>query len=134
MSALEKENTLGARITAEPRTDWTRPEVAALFELPFNDLLYSAQWVHRQNFDANAVQISTLLSIKTGACPEDCAYCPQSSHYDTGLDSLVSRDASRTIILVYLSGSQSERVATFLRLEPVPQAGQLSTKRFFRSP
>jgi biotin synthase len=86
MSALEKENALGARVTAEPRTDWTRSQVTALFELPFNDLLYSAQWVHRQNFDANAVQISTLLSIKTGACPEDCAYCPQSIRFETAID------------------------------------------------
>jgi biotin synthase len=60
--------------------------VAALFELPFNDLLYSAQWVHRQNFDPHAVQVSTLLSIKTGACPEDCAYCPQSIRFETAID------------------------------------------------
>ncbi|MBQ0714773.1 MAG: biotin synthase BioB [Paraperlucidibaca sp.] len=68
------------------RHNWTRPEVAALFDLPFNDLLFRAQTVHRENFDANAVQVSTLLSIKTGACPEDCKYCSQSGHYDTGLD------------------------------------------------
>ncbi len=68
------------------RNDWTRVEVRALFELPFNDLLFQAQQVHRANFDANAVQVSTLLSIKTGACPEDCKYCSQSGHYDTGLD------------------------------------------------
>src|SRR5688572_32635477 len=86
MSALQKENALGARITAEPRTDWTRAQITALFELPFNDLLYSAHWVHRQSFDPNAVQISTLLSIKTGACPEDCAYCPQSIRFTTGVD------------------------------------------------
>jgi biotin synthase len=68
------------------RHDWTLDEIKALFELPFNDLLFQAQSVHRANFDANAVQISTLLSIKTGACPEDCAYCPQSAKYDTGLE------------------------------------------------
>ena len=67
------------------RTDWTRAEVAALFERPFNDLLHEAQVVHRQRFDPNEVQVSTLLSIKTGRCPEDCAYCPQSVRYDTGL-------------------------------------------------
>ncbi|GHD33866.1 biotin synthase BioB [Parahalioglobus pacificus] len=67
------------------RSDWTPGEVAELFELPFNDLLFRAQAVHRQYFDPNAVQISTLLSIKTGACPEDCAYCPQSTRFDTGL-------------------------------------------------
>ena len=68
------------------RNDWTLPEVQALFELPFNDLLFKAQSVHREHFDPNEVQVSTLLSIKTGACPEDCKYCPQSTRYDTGLE------------------------------------------------
>lgn len=68
------------------RHDWTRAELRALFELPFNELLFRAQSVHRAHFDPNAVQVSTLLSIKTGACPEDCKYCSQSGHYDTGLD------------------------------------------------
>jgi biotin synthase len=68
-----------------PRHDWTPAEVQALFELPFVDLLYRAQAVHRAHFDPNEVQLSTLLSIKTGACPEDCAYCPQSVRYPTGL-------------------------------------------------
>lgn len=68
------------------RHDWQRSEIQALLERPFNDLLFEAQSVHRQHFDANAVQISTLLSIKTGACPEDCKYCPQSGHYNTGLE------------------------------------------------
>ena len=68
------------------RHDWTRAEILGLFALPFNDLLFRAQQVHREHFDPNQVQVSTLLSIKTGACPEDCKYCPQSGHYDTGLD------------------------------------------------
>jgi biotin synthase len=68
------------------RNDWTRDEIAALFDLPFNDLMFQAQVVHRQFFDPNEVQISTLCSIKTGACPEDCKYCPQSARYDTGLE------------------------------------------------
>lgn len=68
------------------RHDWTLPEVQSLFELPFNDLLFRAQTAHRQYFDPNTVQVSTLLSIKTGACPEDCKYCPQSNRYDTGLE------------------------------------------------
>ncbi|MCS2608377.1 biotin synthase BioB [Halomonas dongshanensis] len=67
------------------RHDWTLDEIDALFALPFNDLLFKAQQVHRAHFDANAVQVSTLLSIKTGACPEDCKYCPQSGHYNTDL-------------------------------------------------
>ncbi len=67
------------------RHDWTRAEVCALFELPFNDLLARAHAVHRAHHDPNAVQVSTLLSIKTGGCPEDCAYCPQAARYDTGV-------------------------------------------------
>jgi biotin synthase len=78
-----------------PRHDWTRQQVRALFELPFLELIFRAQSVHRQNFDPTEVQISTLLSIKTGGCPEDCAYCPQSSHYDTGVraEKLMGLDA-----------------------------------------
>jgi biotin synthase len=68
------------------RHNWTSREVQALFEQPFNDLLFQAQTLHRQHFDPNEVQVSTLLSIKTGACPEDCKYCPQSNRYDTGLE------------------------------------------------
>ena len=68
------------------RNDWTKAEVEALFAMPFNDLLFDAQVVHRQHFNPNEVQVSTLLSIKTGACPEDCKYCPQSARYDTGLE------------------------------------------------
>ena len=68
------------------RHDWSRQEVEALFALPFNGLLFRAHSVHRRFFDPQAVQVSTLLSIKTGACPEDCAYCPQSTRFDTGLD------------------------------------------------
>lgn len=71
---------------AVPRHDWTQAQVRALFDLPFADLLHRAQCVHRRNFDPNAVQVSTLLSIKTGACPEDCGYCPQSARHRTGLE------------------------------------------------
>nr|WP_317617868.1 biotin synthase BioB [Pandoraea pnomenusa] len=66
-------------------TPWTVDAIEALFALPFNDLIFRAQQVHREHFDANAVQLSTLLSIKTGGCPEDCSYCPQSARYDTGV-------------------------------------------------
>ena len=68
------------------RHDWSREEVETLFALAFNDLLFRAHSIHRRYFDPNQVQVSTLLSIKTGACPEDCAYCPQSTRYDTGLE------------------------------------------------
>ena len=71
---------------AELRHDWRIDEVRALFELPFNDLLFRAQSVHRAHFDPNEVQLSTLLNIKSGACPEDCSYCPQSVRYNTGLE------------------------------------------------
>jgi biotin synthase len=64
---------------------WPVAEVAALFALPFNDLMYRAQQVHRANFDANEIELATLLSIKTGGCPEDCGYCPQAARYDTGV-------------------------------------------------
>nr|WP_315383433.1 biotin synthase BioB [uncultured Sphingomonas sp.] len=67
------------------RTDWTRDEIAALFDLPFTELVFRAAEVHRANHPANQVQRSTLLSIKTGGCPEDCGYCSQSVHADTGL-------------------------------------------------
>ena len=67
------------------RSTWTKPEVEALFALPFNDLLFRAHALHRRYHQPNTVQLSTLLSIKTGACPEDCAYCPQSVRFETGL-------------------------------------------------
>ena len=70
----------------EVRHDWSQTEVMDLFELPFNELLFRAHQVHRLYFNPREVQISTLLSIKTGACPEDCKYCPQSVRYDTGLE------------------------------------------------
>jgi biotin synthase len=70
---------------AGPRHDWTKDEIGTLFALPFSELVFRAAAVHRQNFDPAEVQISTLLSIKTGGCPEDCAYCPQAARYDTGV-------------------------------------------------
>lgn len=82
MPAQQKQSTPHAAL----RHDWTRVEVLDLFSKPFNDLLFTAQSIHRQFHDPNAVQISTLLSIKTGACPEDCKYCSQSGHYTTGLE------------------------------------------------
>jgi biotin synthase len=89
------ESAVAEREPAALRHDWALDEVLALFRLPFNDLLYRAQTIHRAQFDANEVQISTLLSVKTGGCPEDCAYCPQSAHYRTGVaaDTLMSREA-----------------------------------------
>ncbi len=82
VTAQAAASALAHRSNPEP---WTVNAVVALFDLPFNDLLFRAQQVHREHFDANAVQLSTLLSIKTGGCEEDCKYCSQSSHFDTGL-------------------------------------------------
>ena len=79
------------------RHDWKRSEIDALFALPFNDLLFQAANVHRAHFDPNAVQVSTLLSIKTGACPEDCKYCSQSGHYNTELEKEKLLEVSRVV-------------------------------------
>jgi biotin synthase len=79
----------------ELRHDWQASEILHLFALPFNDLIYRAASTHRQYFDPNRVQISTLLSIKTGGCEEDCAYCPQSAHFETGVkaEKLMTRES-----------------------------------------
>src|SRR5690606_3087431 len=79
------------------RHDWTLQEARELFNLPFNDLLFRAQSIHREHFDPNEVQVSTLLSIKTGACPEDCKYCPQSGHYNTGLQKEKLMEVERVV-------------------------------------
>ena len=91
---IEIQRRPAARPAAAPAA-WSAEAVEALFALPFADLLHRAQAVHRAHFDATEVQLSTLLSIKTGGCPEDCAYCPQSVHYDTGVkaEKLMSVDA-----------------------------------------
>jgi biotin synthase len=83
--SLATDNALHAHGRSLVRHDWTRAEVRALFDLPIPELMFCAQTIHRRHFDPTAVQISTLLSIKTGGCPEDCAYCPQSARYDTGV-------------------------------------------------
>jgi biotin synthase len=79
------------------RHDWTRPEAQAIHDLPFNDLLFRAQTVHRRHFDANKVQLSRLLSIKTGGCAEDCGYCSQSAHHASGLSASKLMEVERVI-------------------------------------
>ena len=81
----------------EPRHDWTGGEARTLFDLPFNALLYRAQTVHRRHFDPDEVQMSTLLSVKTGGCPEDCKYCPQSVHFDTGVAAEKTMDVADAV-------------------------------------
>lgn len=80
-----------------PQTHWSLDAIMALFQLPFADLLYQAQQVHRQHFDPNAVQMSTLLSIKTGGCSEDCGYCPQSAFHDTGVENRKMLDVAAVV-------------------------------------
>jgi biotin synthase len=99
-SAATKTNTLAATGTAfssEPRTDWTLEEVKALYGMPFMDLLHAAQTIHRQHFNPNQIQISTLLSIKTGGCSEDCGYCPQSIRYEAGVENEPMLDVQEVV-------------------------------------
>ena len=79
------------------RTDWTRPEIAALFDLPFDELVYQAATVHRENHAAGQIQLCTLLSIKTGGCPEDCGYCSQSVKADSGVEATKSMDVQAVL-------------------------------------
>ncbi len=103
-------------MTEDPRHDWTPLEVEALYALPLTELVFRAQTVHRQHHDPVAVQRCTLLSIKTGGCPEDCGYCPQSAHHDAGVaatplmvgrrraDRRPARRASRRLALLHGRG------------------------------
>ncbi len=84
-------------MSAVIRHDWSREELLALFDLPFPELLFRADSVHREHFDPAQVQVSTLLSVKTGGCPEDCAYCPQAQRYDTGVDAQKLMDTDSVV-------------------------------------
>ncbi|CDX35971.1 biotin synthase [Mesorhizobium sp. SOD10] len=92
---------LGPNLTSDPLgwalPPWTREEAQAIYDQPFNDLLFRAQTIHRENFDPNRVQLSRLLSIKTGGCPEDCGYCSQSAHHETGLKASKLMEVQRVI-------------------------------------
>lgn len=94
---VSEQSTPQGMENANVRHDWDRAEVEALFALPFNDLIFHAQTVHRKWFDPNEVQKSTLLSIKTGGCAEDCAYCSQSAKYDTGLSASKMMEVQKVI-------------------------------------
>ena len=98
------ESAPGARIS----TDWTRAGIRALHDKPFNDLLYMAERQHRAVFDPNTVQLSTLLNIKRGGCPEDCKYCSQSARYQTGLQNQKLLD-KETILAAARRASGAER-------------------------
>jgi biotin synthase len=86
-AVIDSNNIEKSAALTQAETRWSVAEIAALFELPFSDLIYRAQTVHREHFDPNAVQVSTLLSIKTGGCSEDCGYCPQAARYHTDVES-----------------------------------------------
>ncbi|TLU66176.1 biotin synthase BioB [Thalassotalea litorea] len=88
------------------RNNWTIDEVNGLFNLPFNDLLFKAQTVHRQHFNPNEVQVSTLLSIKTGACPEDCKYCSQSARYSTDIEKEKLMEVEKVLEAAQIAKSQ----------------------------
>ena len=98
--------TVDLNALGDVRTDWTREEVRAIHGAPFGDLVFHAQRVHRANFAPNVVQVSTLLSIKTGACPEDCKYCPQSVRYDTGLEREELLDVAQVVAAARAAQSQ----------------------------
>ncbi len=88
------------------KNDWNREEVLFLLNQPFNDLLYSAHQIHRENFDPNNVQLSTLMNIKTGGCSEDCGYCSQSAHYDTGVNAEKLLDLDDVLVQAKIAKEQ----------------------------
>jgi len=99
-STVGESMTVALRMNETPpasRRSWTREEAKALYDAPFNDLLFEAQSVHRKHFDPNAVQLSRLLSIKTGGCPEDCGYCSQSAHHESGLKASKLMEVKRVV-------------------------------------
>jgi biotin synthase len=87
----------GHESSTQPRHDWTRSEAETLYNLPFVDLIFQAQTIHRRNFDPNHVETASLLSIKTGGCPEDCGYCSQSAHYDAGVKATKLMDRAAVV-------------------------------------
>jgi len=108
-ASTNEQHALPADLSGAPNNRWSVDAVESLFATPFNDLIFRAQQVHREAFDPNAVQLSTLLSIKTGGCPEDCGYCPQAARYHTGVD----REETLTVEqVVTAAAAAKERGAT----------------------
>lgn len=95
---MKRQQALSVHTRKKEKTEkiWDIEEILALFDLPFNELAFQAAGIHREHFDPNAIQVSTLLSIKTGGCPEDCKYCPQSAHYNTEVDKEELMDVEAT--------------------------------------
>lgn len=103
-NVTEQPEKLAPMGPVDTRNDWSQQEVEALYALPFNDLMFQAQTVHRQHFDANTVQTSSLLNIKTGGCAENCGYCSQSAHHETGLE----RDPLMDVDVVVAAAKQAQ--------------------------
>jgi biotin synthase len=96
-SAAVQPRRLDPAVFERPRFDWTRAEVEALFDLSFPELVFTAASVHRRGFDPSEIQLSQLLSVKTGGCAENCGYCSQSAHFDTGLKATRLMEADAVI-------------------------------------
>ena len=103
------------------RHDWTESQAEALFQLPFNDLIFQAQAHHRRYFDANQVQLSRLVSVKTGGCPEDCAYCPQSAGHDTDVKAEKLMDVGNVVTAAPPAPPGPPRAAAALPVYPAPR-------------
>src|SRR3954467_1413904 len=112
-----------ARPTGALRHDWTRAGITALFELPLPELMFRAQEAHRLFFDPTEVQIATLLSIKTGGCPEDCAYCPQSAHHDTGLKASKLMDVEAVLAEARAAKAAGPTASAWARRGARPKTG-----------
>ena len=102
-----------------PPARWAQDDIEALFALPLPELLYRAQTVHREHFDPAEVELATLLSIKTGGCPEDCAYCPQAARYDTGVEATKLATVEEVETAARAAVSTSATVASFVASTPV---------------
>ena len=98
-----------ARITVPETATWPVADVLALFDLPFNDLMFKAQQTHRANFPDGDVELATLLSIKTGGCEEDCGYCPQAARYDTGVEAKKIHDIDTVLDAARQAGGKRRR-------------------------
>jgi biotin synthase len=119
MNLHAKPETAFPRDDAVVRRDWTRDEAQAIHDMPLMDLLFRAQTVHRRSFDANRVQMSRLLSIKTGGCAEDCGYCSQSAHHESGLKATKLMEVER--VLAEARKAKAPRATAWVRLGANPR-------------
>ena len=113
MLEVREQSTVTAPLAVHPA--WTSDSAWSVYRLPFNDLLFKAQSVHRQHFDPNRVQLSKLLNIKTGGCPEDCGYCSQSSHHSTGLAASKLMEVEKVVAEARKAKMAAQRVTAWVR-------------------